>query len=75
MYYKRLEPEEFRMLSAIQSGAALGEVFATAFSDDTMDEAAQAALLQEAFQQWAILGWLCAPDQSDTQPAQTGDRK
>lgn len=75
VYYKRLEPAEFRMLSAIQSGAALGEVFATAFSDDTMDEAAQAALLQEAFQQWAILGWLCAPDQSDTQPAQTGDRK
>jgi hypothetical protein len=61
------------MLTAIRSGASLGEVFATAFRDGTMDEAAQAALLQQAFQQWAILGWLCAPEGSDTQTAATGD--
>jgi hypothetical protein len=61
VYYKRLQPEEYRMLTAIQSGAALGEVFAAAFSDSEMDEAAQAAYLQECFQQWAVLGWLCAP--------------
>ncbi len=60
VYYKRLQPEEYRMLTAIQSGAALGEVFAAAFSDSEMDEAAQAAYLQECFQQWAVLGWLCA---------------
>jgi hypothetical protein len=61
VYYKRLQPEEYRMLTAIQSGAALGEVFAAAFSDSEMGEAAQAAYLQECFQQWAVLGWLCAP--------------
>ncbi|MGC2111406.1 MAG: putative DNA-binding domain-containing protein [Candidatus Korobacteraceae bacterium] len=75
VYYKRLEPEEYRMLTAIQSGASLGEVFATAFSDATMDETAQAAFLQEAFQQWAILGWLCAPNQSDKQRTQAGESK
>jgi len=75
VYYKRMEPLEYRMLTAIQSGASLGEVFATAFSGSTLDEASQAALLQEVFQQWAILGWLCAPDQSDTQPVQTGVSK
>jgi hypothetical protein len=58
VYYKRLQPEEYRMLTAIQSGAALGEVFAAAFSDSEMDEAAQAAYLRECFQQWAVLGWL-----------------
>jgi len=74
VYYKRLKLEEYRMLAAIQSGASLGEVLATAFSDSTMDEIAQAALLQEAFQQWAILGWLCAPESSHTQTTPTGDR-
>lgn len=62
VYYKRLQVEEYTMLTAIQSGASLGEVFATAFSDSTMEETTQAALIQEAFQHWAILGWLCAPD-------------
>lgn len=61
VYYKRLRLEEYRMLTAIQSGASLGEVFATAFNESLMDETAQAALLQECFQQWAVLGWLCAP--------------
>ena len=75
VYYKRLEPEEYRMLNAIQSGSPLGEVLATAFRDATMDETARAAMLQEAFQQWAILGWLCAPGGSHPQTMATGDRK
>ncbi len=62
VYYKRLLPEEYRMLTAIQSGAAFEQVLATAFSDGMMDETAQAALLRQAFQQWAALGWLCASD-------------
>ncbi len=59
VYYKRLRLEEYRMLMAIQSGASLGEVFATAFNDSLLDETAQAALLQECFQQWAAL--VCCP--------------
>lgn len=62
VYYKRLRPEEYRMLCGIQAGLPLGEVFGTAFQGSTMDEASQADLLQEAFHQWAVLGWLCAPE-------------
>lgn len=75
VYYKRLTSEEYRMLAAIQSGMPLGEVLATAFRDSTMDETVQAALLQDAFQQWAILGWLCAPERSYTHTTATGDCK
>ena len=67
MYYKRLLPEDYRMLTAIQSGASLGEVFATTFNNSAMDETAQAAILQVSFQQWAVLGWLCAPEQPNQQ--------
>ncbi len=73
VYYKRLKQEEYRMLASIQSGVSLGDVLATAFRDSTMDETAQATLLQEAFQQWAILGWLCAPEGFHTQTIATGD--
>ena len=75
VYYKRLLPEEYRMLTAIQSDATLGEVFATAFKDSAMDEAAQAAILEESFQQWAVLGWLCAPDVSSRYTTPLGDSK
>jgi hypothetical protein len=72
VYYKRLRLEEYRMLTAIQSGASLGEVFATAFNNSAMDEPAQAALLHECFQQWAVLGWLCAPQDSNRHTARSG---
>jgi hypothetical protein len=73
VYYKRLRLEEYRMLTAIQSGAPLGEVFARAFSNSLMDETEQAALLQECFEQWAALGWLCAPQNSGRHSARSGD--
>ena len=75
MYYKRLLPEEYRMLIAIQSGTRLSEVFATAFSDSAMDEAAQASILEEAFQQWAVLGWLCASDGSTRHTTSLGENR
>jgi len=59
VYYKRLTPEEYRMLTAIQSGAALGDAFEAAFIDSSMDEAARPAFLKECFHQWTVLGWLC----------------
>ena len=62
VYYKRLRQEEYRMLCAIQAGLPLGKVFGAAFQGSTMDEASQADLLQEAFHQWAVLGWLCSPE-------------
>ena len=75
VYYKRLQLEEYRMLTVIESGATLGEVFAAAFNDSAMDEATQAAFLEQSFQQWAVLGWLCAPDVSSRYTATTGDSK
>ena len=73
VYYKRLQPEEYRMLTAIQSGAALGEVFAIAFSNSSMDEGVRASFLQECFHQWAVLGWLCEPKHSLDDTARLGE--
>lgn len=61
VYYKRLTCEEHRMLLLLQAGTPLEEVISQVFHDSQLDEISQAALLQEAFQQWAALGWICAP--------------
>ena len=73
VYYKRLTFEEYRMLTAIQAGQALGVAFESAFADSTMDEADRPAFLQECFHQWVILGWLCEPVLSTQETLQSGD--
>jgi hypothetical protein len=62
VFYKRLDPAEFRMLTAIAASAPLDAVFAAA--DDAtqqLDESAAAAhaqMIQQAFFTWSALGWL-----------------
>ncbi len=61
VYYKRLQPEEYRMLQAIQAGETLGSVMELAFQESSMSEADRGPFLQHVFQVWATLGWLCQP--------------
>jgi len=75
VYYKRLQPEEYRMLTAIQSGATLRDAFAAAFSNSSMDEAGRASFLHECFRQCAVLGWLCEPKHSPHDAARLGEAK
>lgn len=56
----------------MQPGASLAEAFAIEFTDGTTDEADQAAILEQAFQQWDMLGWLCAPEHAGKQTAHAG---
>jgi len=75
VYYKRLTPEEYRMLTAIQSGAALGVAFEAAFTNSSMDEAVRPGFLQECFHQWAVLGWLCESEPPAQETVRLGDFK
>lgn len=55
VYYKRLQPGQFRLLSAFQAKATLAEAC------DELAESAQADLTQVKswFETWAALGWFC----------------
>ncbi len=75
VYYKRLTPEEFRMLTAIQAGEVLGTAFEAAFTNSSMDEAVRLNFLQECFHQWAVLGWLCEREVTTQETLQSGDFK
>ena len=58
--YRRVEPEAFRLLQALQSGKPLGEALDLAFRDSSLPEDQMPALVQEWFGLWMSLGWFAA---------------
>jgi hypothetical protein len=62
VYFRRLEREEFLMLSALRDGKPLGRAIESAFRQSRIPAAEQAAKVEHWFQHAAALGWFCRPD-------------
>jgi hypothetical protein len=56
LYYKRIDPREYRLLTSLQRGQSLGKAIKSAFTD-----APDSAMIREWFQTWTELGWFCKP--------------
>jgi hypothetical protein len=61
VYFRRMEREEFVILRALRDGKSLGKAIETAFRTSRVAVEERAVLLQRWFQNWAALGWFCAP--------------
>jgi hypothetical protein len=61
VYYRRIGVEDYRLLSALQQGIALGEAIDLAFDGSLMPEDERPAYLQSAFAYWTTMGWFCTP--------------
>jgi hypothetical protein len=59
VYYKRLEPEEFRLLSLLRQRASLETACAGAFESSAEMQERAGARIREWFATWMRLGWLC----------------
>jgi hypothetical protein len=59
VYFRRIEREEFVILSALRDGKALGRAIEAAFRKSRVPAAEHAGLVQRWFQNWAALGWFC----------------
>jgi hypothetical protein len=59
VYYRRIDPEAYVLLSRLQAGAALGVALEEAFRNSTLSAVEQAAKIQEYFGHAAELGWFC----------------
>jgi hypothetical protein len=59
VYYKRLEREAFRLLTALQQGENVGSACELAFFDAAARHEKAAALVQNWFATWMRFGWLC----------------
>lgn len=58
VHYRKLAPEEYRLLSSLRSGSLIGRAIACAFENSSTDPA---PLLEQWFAVWSELGWLCSP--------------
>jgi hypothetical protein len=57
VYFRRIEREEFAILSALRAGKTLGQAIAAAFKKTKLPLQDRATALQEWFQNWSTLGW------------------
>ena len=62
VYFRRLEPEEFAMLTALRAGKPLGAAVEFGFRESAVALEQRPAKVKEWFATWAALGWFCRPD-------------
>ena len=62
VYFRRIEPEEFALLSALRRGKRIERAIELAFRRSLVPAADRAAFVQHSFQTWATLGWFCQPE-------------
>jgi len=62
VYFRRLEPEEFAMLTALRDGKTLGAAVELGFRNSAVALEQRPAKVKEWFATWAALGWFCRPE-------------
>jgi hypothetical protein len=62
VYFRRLEPEEFALLTELKQGRTLQQAVDRAFRDSEITPQDLPALIQRWFYNWAALGWFCQPE-------------
>jgi len=64
VYFRRIEPEEFALLTALRSGKTVERAIDLAFRKSSVPAADRAAFVQRSFQTWAARGWFCRPEEN-----------
>ncbi|MGC2287610.1 MAG: DNA-binding domain-containing protein [Candidatus Acidiferrum sp.] len=62
VYFRRIEPEEFAILSALRDGKTLAAAVALGLRKSAIAIEEHPAQVQTWFQTWAALGWFCRPE-------------
>jgi len=64
VYFRRLEPEEFAILSALHGGKPLNTAIESALRSSPIAAADRAAHVEKWFHTWSALGWFCHLEKS-----------
>ena len=71
VYFRRLDREEFAILSALHAGKSLNAAIESGLRGSAIPPADRAARVEKWFHTWSGLGWFCQPEKyaagSDTQ--------
>jgi hypothetical protein len=60
VYFRRLEQEDFSILTALQQGKTIGAAVEAAIRKSALPPKEWPAKVQACFQTWATLGWFCS---------------
>jgi hypothetical protein len=63
VYFRRLEPEEFALLSTLHEGKTLQKSVDAAFRGSKIPPGELPGTVQRWFHNWAALGWFCKAEQ------------
>jgi hypothetical protein len=61
-YFRRIDAEEFAILTALRDGKTLAKAIEAAFRKSKVPEQLRPEKIQQWFQNWATLGWFCKPE-------------
>jgi hypothetical protein len=61
LYYKRVDPEAFAILSALSRGSTVEDACVEAVNASVRTDIDWSAQIKEWFDNWAALGWFCSP--------------
>ena len=64
VFYKRLDPPEFRLLQALAAGKPVGEAIDSVYEDSAQPLDEIRAQMEEWFASWSHNGWFCRPEKS-----------
>ena len=62
VYFRRIEQEEFAILTALRKGKTLGVAVESAFRKSAVPHEERPAKVQGWFAAWSALGWFCRPE-------------
>jgi hypothetical protein len=66
VYFRRIEQEEFAILTALRQGKTLGAAVESAFRKSAVPPEERPAKVQAWFAAWSALGWFCRPEKKRT---------
>jgi hypothetical protein len=59
VYFRRIEREEYAMLSALRAGKSIAAAIECAFSRSSIPEFDRGVYVKHCFETWGALGWFC----------------
>jgi Putative DNA-binding domain len=59
VYFRRIEREEFAILTALRQGKTIAQATGAAFRNSSIKPEDRPASVQQWFQNWSALGWFC----------------
>src|ERR1700731_3874940 len=74
VYFRRLEPEEFALLTELKQGRTLQKAVNHALSETKIPPQELPALVQRWFHNWAALGWFCQLERKAETSARSKNR-